>query len=63
MQAQVGTDSQSVSPDMYESLLHENREMNRLPCFRSSLPQLLRQYEPESPEIVDRFGNHERALR
>jgi len=50
MHAQVGTDSQCVSPDIYESLLHGNREMHR-------------QHHPKTPEIVNRFGNHERALR
>ena len=53
MQAHVSTESRSVSTGMYESLLHGNREMHRLH----------RQYETESAEIVDRFGNHEPALR
>lgn len=53
MQAHVSTESRSVSNGMYESLLHGNREM----------PRLHRQHQPESPEIVDCFGNHERALR
>jgi len=63
MQAQVGTDSQSVSPDIYECLLHVNRKMHRLPYFRSSRPRLHRQHQPKTPEIVDRFGNNKRALR
>jgi len=61
--AQVGTNSQSVLPGMYKSLLLGKRELHRLPYFLSSLPRLHRQYQPESAEIVDGFGNHERALR
>ena len=63
MHAQVSTESRFVSPGMYESLLHGNREMHLLPCFRFSHPLLHRQYQSESPEIVNRFGNYERALR
>jgi len=65
MHAQVSTELRCVAPDMYESLLHGNWQMHRLPSpyFRSSLPRLYRQHQPESPEIVDCFGNHERALR
>jgi hypothetical protein len=35
MHAQVGNNSRNVSPGMYESLLHVNREMHCLPCFSS----------------------------
>ena len=55
MHAQVGTESRSVSPDMYESLLHGNREMHRHPYFLSSHPSLHRQHQSESAEIVNRF--------
>ena len=63
MHAQGNTESRCVSPSMNESLQHGNREMHRLPYFRSSLPRPYRQYQSESAEIVDGFGNHERALR
>jgi hypothetical protein len=48
---------------MYESLLRGNWQMHHIPSFIFSNPRLYRQHEPESPEIVDGFGNHERALR
>lgn len=37
--------------------------MLRLPSFSSSRPPLYRYHQPKSPEIVNRFGNNERALR
>jgi len=37
--------------------------MHRIPYFPPSLPRLHRQHQPETPEIVDGFGNHEGALR
>jgi hypothetical protein len=37
--------------------------LHLLPCFLSSRPHMHRQYESESPEIIDRFGNNKGALR
>jgi len=63
MHAQVGTELRCVSPDMYESFPDGNREMHRIPYFRASLSCMHGQHQPESAEIVYRFGNHKRALR
>lgn len=54
MHAQVGTESQSVLPGMYESLLLGKRELHH-PYFLSSHPRLHRQHQPKTPKIVDRF--------
>jgi len=37
--------------------------LHSLPYFISSRPHLHRQHHPKTPEIVNRFGNHKRALR